>query len=678
MTIKKLILLLFLICLASLSHSQNTSSQNDFIENLLETIAEQNEENEVDYSDFLDELNKLLLEPIDLNRASENDLDQLFILNKNQIANFITYRERTGRIYSLYELQLIPGFSSDIIRLISPFVSLDQSTEKLNARKRAKQILLLKSEKTLQEEKGYTSENEDSKYLGNSWKYYSRYQYTSADNKIVFGFTSEKDKGEPFFKSENKNGFDFYSAHFQYNSKGILQQINLGDYQIKFGQGVSLWSGFSSGKSALSNSHAYKSQGIKSFRSTDENQFYRGISLLLKPFNNIKIALFTSYKKKDGSLHSDSISSGISSIVNTGYHRNANEFAQKHNLKETLFGSYLLANWKKIELGVSFLQSIYSPEIVGTDAAYNLYNFKGDKNQNISICYQTQLHSIHLYGEAAQSKSGGRAFLQGANIQVHPQLNFEVIYRNYDPDYHALFSNAFAEQSKTQNEEGFYMGVEFHPYPKWAIKAYYDQFEFPWLRYSASSPSAGHEYFSQLEYTPNQSISVYFKYKQESKPENNSSEQIKALTTQTKNQYRLHLSARMSDQWEIRNRIELSHYQKEDDHENGYLIYQDLIYHFEKLPLSFNLRYALFDTDSFNSAIYAYENDILNSYSVPAYYLKGNRFYFNMNWELNRNLKFYIKYAQSKYSNQSSIGSGNSEISGDTKSEVKFLLRLRL
>jgi hypothetical protein len=678
MTRKKIILLVILTCLAGLSQSQNTSSQNDFIENLLENIAEQNEENEIDYSDFLDDLNKLLVEPIDLNRAKEDDLDQLMILTKNQIANFMAYRKSTGRIYSLYELQLIPGFSSDMIRSISPFVSLKQESEKINAKKRAKHILLLKSEKTLQEEKGYTNENEDSRYLGNSWKYYSRYLYTSANSNLNFGFTSEKDKGEPFFKGENSEGFDFYSAHLQYNSKGILQQVNLGDYQVKFGQGLSLWSEYSSGKSALTNSHAYKSQGIKSYKSTDENQFYRGIALILEPFSNVKLALFSSYKKKDGSLSSDSLSLGISSLTNTGYHRNNNEFAQKDNLQETLFGSYLLANWKKIEFGVSFLQSTYSPDIVGTDAAYSYYNFKGDKNQNISVCYETQVHSIHLYGEAAQSKSGGRAFLQGVNIQVHPQINFEMIYRNYQKDYQSLFANAFGEQSQTQNEKGFYFGLEFHPYAKWTIKAYYDQFEFPWLRYSASSPSEGHEYFSQLEYTPNQSVSVYLRYKQENKQENTSSEAIKTLAMRKKNQYRLHFSAQINDNWEIRNRFEISHYEKEEEHETGYLIYQDLFYHFAKLPLSLNLRYALFDTESFNSAIYAYENDILNSYSVPAYYLKGNRFYFNANWELTQNLKFYIKYARSKYSNRSSIGSGNSEINGDTKSELKFLLRLRI
>jgi len=672
--------IIFLICLLESTlfvKSQNTASQNDLIENLIEVIAEQSEE-ELDYSDLLDELNKLLISPIDLNNANAADLEKLFVLNQNQIVNFLKYRKVTGQIYSLFELQLIPGFSYEIIRTIEPFVSIKQaSMESPKAKTKAKHILFLKTEKTIEQEKGYFSENPNSKYLGTPWKCYSRYKYTSANSNVSFGFTTEKDKGEPFFEGENPHGFDFYSGFIQYNAQAFLKQVNIGDYQVKFGQGLNLWSGLASGKSAFTTHNAYKSQGIKSYKSTDENQFFRGISILTEPVKNTKLALFASRKKKDGNLQSDSTGSYISSMVNTGFHRNTNEFNKKNNLEENILGSYFSVNLSKIEMGVSFLKSNYSPEIKGADAAYNYFNFKGKKNHNFSFYYETQFRSIHLFGEVAQSKSGGKAILQGANIQAHSQLNIEFIYRKYDQNYHALFSNAFAEQSKTQNEEGFYMGAEFHPFPKWNLKAYYDLFQFPWLRYSANSPTNGHEYFSQLEFTPNNAVSVYFRYKQENKPENNNSEIIKSPAEQKKTQYRLHLSAKMDENWEIRNRIEISQYRKEDLNETGFLIYQDLIYHFTNKPVSMNLRYAIFDTESYDSRIYAYENDILYAYSIPAYHLKGTRFYFNLNWKLNKNFQFYAKYAQTKYANQTSIGSGNSEIAGNTKSEVKLLLKIR-
>ena len=677
--IKKISLSIGLILFGSIvTFSQNTNANNDLIEKIIENIAEQSDE-ELDYSNLLEEMNMLITNPISLNTADEKELKKLFILNQNQIASFIKYREGTGTIFSLYELQLIPGFSEELIRMIKPFISVTQNAEReFDSKPKAQHKLLLKTEKTLEEEKAYTSTNPNSKFLGSPWKYYTRYQYLSPKKKMTFGFTSEKDKGEPFFKGENSSGFDYYSGFFQYKLKGIIKQINIGDYQVKFGQGLNLWSGLSSGKSSLTTQNANKSQGIKSYKSTNENQFFRGASLLLTPIKNSELAVFASYLNKDASLNSDSIETSVSSIVNTGFHRNLNEFDKKHQLNERVLGSYFYLNLKKVELGISYLQSEYSLQILPENKAYNQYRFKGTKNQNISLTYQTQYQSIHLFGEVAQSKSGGRAFIQGANIQAHSRLNLELIYRKYDPDYHAFFSSAFSEQSSNQNEEGFYFGAEFHPIPKWTIKAYYDQFQFPWLKYTANAPSNGHEYFSQLEFTPNSSTSIYFRYKQENKPVNNSSEIIKGLTIQKKNQYRLHLSTRLDDNWEIRNRIEIAQYKKAGSKESGYLLYQDIRYQFSEKPISMNLRFALFDTDSFNSRIYAYENDILYAYSVPAYYLQGSRFYFNFNWKINRNCKIYLKYAQTKYANLTKIGSGNSEIDGNKKSEIKLLLKLRL
>ena len=261
------------------------------------------------------------------------------------------------------------------------------------------------------------------------------------------------------------------------------------------------------------------------------------------------------------------------------------------------------------------------------------------------------------------------------HLQAHPQLSLEVIYRNYDKDYQALYGNSFGEQSGTQNEEGFYFGAEFHPYPKWTILAYYDLYEFPWLKYRVNSPSTGRDYLSQIEFNPNKKVSVYFRYKDEKKPENSDDEIIKTPLDVSKKQYRLHLSAKLNENWEIRNRLELSEYHKSEK-ENGYLLYQDLIYHHSQLPFTTSIRYALFDTDSFNTRIYAYENDILYAFSIPAYFNKGSRFYFNFKYKFSRSASLYFRYARTQYANTKIISSGGSEIAGDTKSEIKLQLKL--
>ncbi len=55
----------------------------------------------------------------------------------------------------------------------------------------------------------------------------------------------EKDAGEEFFTGSNKQGFDYYSGHFYL--KNISQNVHsvaLGDFQVYFGQGLTIWGGF--------------------------------------------------------------------------------------------------------------------------------------------------------------------------------------------------------------------------------------------------------------------------------------------------------------------------------------------------------------------------------------------------------------------------------------------------
>jgi hypothetical protein len=54
----------------------------------------------------------------------------------------------------------------------------------------------------------------------------------------------------------------------------------------------------------------------------------------------------------------------------------------------------------------------------------------------------------------------------------------------------------------------------------------------------------------------------------------------------------------------------------------------DILYKPLLAPYAAVLRLQYFETDSYNSRIYAYENDVLYSYSIPAFYDKGFRYYF--------------------------------------------------
>ena len=126
----------------------------------------------------------------------------------------------------------------------------------------------------------------------------------------------------------------------------------------------------------------------------------------------------------------------------------------------------------------------------------------------------------------------------------------------------------------------------------------------------------------------------------------------------------------------LRNRIELTEYLKETQKkELGWMIYQDIIYDPMNSRFSGNMRIARFETPGFNTRIYAYENDVLFSYSVPAYQNKGLRFYVNGRYGFTRKMDIWVRYSLSKYRDLNEVGSGLDQISGSRRSEIKVQFR---
>ena len=107
------------------------------------------------------------------------------------------------------------------------------------------------------------------------------------------------------------------------------------------------------------------------------------------------------------------------------------------------------------------------------------------------------------------------------------------------------------------------------------------------------------------------------------------------------------------------------------------MIYQDVIFRNFASPWVFTARYAIFNTDGFDSRIYAYENDVLYAFSFPFYSDKGHRTYLVARYRVNRNIDLQARIAQTFYTNRDQIGSGLDLINGNTRTEIKAQMRVR-
>ncbi len=91
---------------------------------------------------------------------------------------------------------------------------------------------------------------------------------------------------------------------------------------------------------------------------------------------------------------------------------------------------------------------------------------------------------------------------------------------------------------------------------------------------------------------------------------------------------RFNASYKVSESISLRTRIETIDFTRGDSPtEHGFIVYQDLAYRPMKSMLEFTLRAALFDTDSYDARLYAYENDLIGVFSIPPYYGRGMRWY---------------------------------------------------
>ncbi len=148
---------------------------------------------------------------------------------------------------------------------------------------------------------------------------------------------------------------------------------------------------------------------------------------------------------------------------------------------------------------------------------------------------------------------------------------------------------------------------------------------------------------------------------------------LNPVIVQPKQSLRTQFSYKLNPTFIVRSRVELSWFDKKGAaSENGFLTYIDILYKPVLKPYSGNIRLQYFETDGYNSRLYAYEDDVLYSYSIPVFYDKGYRYYVNVNYDINRKLSLWARFAQTFYPDKNVIGSGLDLINGHTKSEVKL------
>ena len=700
-----LLLFLFSPMLLTAQEPDTTKAVNlEFITDQIENIAQTTDLN-LDYSDLVDEYLYYYKHPVNINSTDNRTLVEIGLLNESQHRNLNKYISDYGKLYSVYELKAIPGFDIQTLKNIMPFIAVGEQKEAgktsfKKAFKYGRHQLILRYQQVLEQSVGYETPMDSaiykpgSAYLGGPQKYYVRYGF-NYNNKLRLGFTLDKDAGEMFLKKNLNdtlyalagpkvtNVFDFYSAHLYVSDIGILKEAVVGDYHIEFGQGLTLWTGLAFGKTSDGVHIKRYGKGIRPNTSANENRFFRGAAVTIGA-KGFELTGFYSYNSVDANmLAPDTLTpeDAISSINETGFHRTINELLDKDALKISAYGGRLSYQHRFFQIGATAYQTELNIPLRLTDQIYKQFYFEGNKLTNYGFDMNIDVNKLAFFGELSGSSNGGLAGLAGMNAYLHDRFIVTLLYHNFSRDYHNLYANPFAESSSLLNEQGIYAGFKILPLQRVSLTGYIDYFKFPWLRYQINGPSVGRDYLLQLNYNPARNIDMYFRFRQKKKSENYSGDYdyLPLLAEIKRTEFRFFISYRPFPFLIFKNRIDYATYQKEfEEKENGFMIYQDILYRPDRFPLEVTFRYALFDTDSYDSRIYTYENDLLYSFSVPAYFDKGQRIYLMLKWRIYNRINMWFRVARTMYTNRSTVGSGSDLIEGNHKTEVKVQLQFKL
>lgn len=687
---RKLFIILFVFHfsnLPGLSQETPPAGTEQQLENL--TDADQAETEDDSYLQQLEQFRK---NPLNLNTADENDLKELKILTGLQIENFILYRKHFGKLVSIYELQAIPAWDISTIKKLLPFIEISNAlTVKEEFAKRLKNgdnTLLLRISQVIEKAKGFDETVPGTKYLGGPQKIFFRYRY-QYKNLLQYGLVGDKDAGEQIFKGAQHKGFDFYSFHFFARKFGMVQSLALGDFTVNMGQGLIQWQSLAFRKGPEVMHIKRQSTVLRPYNSAGEFNFHRGAGLTVKN-GKTEATIFASVRKLSANFVADTVSNEefISSFLNSGFHRTENEIADRNKLRQLAFGGNVTYKDDRWHVGLNSIFFNFSLPVQKREEPYNFFAISGKNWSNFSVDYSYTYRNLHLFGEAAADKNFNKAFINGLMVSVDPRVDISFLQRIISKEFQSINGNAFTENTYPTNENGWFAGISIRPAAAWRIDGYLDIFKFPWLKFLVDAPSPGKGFLTQLTYSPNKQVEIYSRFRTETKQTNfpDNTTITNYLISTPRQNWRTQIMFKINTSVSVRNRVELLWYgKKTEPHdpvsltvpaEQGFLTFFDFLLKPLLKPYSGNFRLQYFETDGYNSRVYAYENDVLFYYSIPVFFDKGFRYYINLNYDLSKKTSFWFKWSQTLYRDKQSIGSGLDEIAGSSRSEARILIRI--
>ena len=356
---KRLIWTILVLLSAAWLQAQDSKPVQDIIQQLIEHVNE-----DQNIFQLHEDLEALQQNPINLNTATQNDLQQLFFLDDRQINSLLRYRKLHGNFLSIYELQGVPHLDELVIEYLLPFTCIKATHAQ------TKRYFSLegyqRASTYLEKAKGYKGDSlGQSAYNGSPIQLLSKFS-AHYGSKVESHLVFEKDRGETAINPKT-NKPEFLSASLGVKDVAIFDHLVIGDYKLYLGQGLIASTDRFMGKSMPFDGIAQRYNTFVPYRSSGEANYFRGAAFSTH-WKQLQLHTFGSSRKKDAAL--DTLSDGhivFNNFNSTGLHRTQSEIANYHSINETVAGLKVGYDNNFLSLSAYSFNSFFDRQLITYD-----------------------------------------------------------------------------------------------------------------------------------------------------------------------------------------------------------------------------------------------------------------------------------------------------------------------
>ena len=534
--------------------------------------------------------------PININKATREDLEQLPFLSAQQVEALMEYKYRYGGMKSLAELMMIREIEPQMRKLLGCFIYAGEES-KSKIRTKHELIACYKVD----------------------YRHWFRYQMEQGD-KLKLGLVASQDADEPFFSGKNKLGYDYYSPYLQLKKLGRLETLVLGNFRVSMGMGMVMNNSFSLGKIATLQNLGRNANGLRAHSSRSLG-FLQGAGATINLGRGIKTTAFVSYTPMDATLNSDG---SARTIITTGYHRTETELAKKNNLHALKTGGTIKYNGGRVHLALNALYAHLDRKLSPSKTQlYNYFKPEGTDFMNASVDYGYRGRRFTLNGETAIDGNGHIATINTISLTTNSGLNLMALQRFYSYQYTSLDAQSYSDCGRVQNESGVYIGLSWQLSPKWQLAAYADYAYHPWALYRKTSSSYSLDNLMQCSFTSNH-WKLMARYR------------LKAY----EKEHRTRITAEYTTE-NFSARTQFDGGYCAENEERGAMLSENLAYAYHWFRMNAGVGY--FNTDSYNSRVYLYESGPLYTYSMQQFYGEGMRYWLMLRANLGKHFMLTAK-----------------------------------